>query len=132
MMQTIGSWLVADANPAPAAAFIPGMNLVQPALSLSAVFLLLLLAAGLWRVYRGPEEADRMLAIQLLGTTFVGILLLLAVRLDQPSLLGVALLFVLLAVLVAVAFVRRTRGRTHARSHEHYRSRDKKPGGGGA
>lgn len=81
------------------------------ALTAALVFLMLLLAAGLWRVYRGPGEADRMLAIQLMGTTTVGILLLLNVRLQQPVLLDVALLFALLAVLLAVAFVRRTRGR---------------------
>ncbi|MCC5858486.1 MAG: hypothetical protein JJT90_10040 [Ectothiorhodospiraceae bacterium] len=71
-----------------------------------AVLLILLLGLGLWRVYLGPEEADRMLAVQLLGSTTVGVLVLLATLLDQPPLLRVALLFALLAVLVAVAFVR--------------------------
>jgi multicomponent Na+:H+ antiporter subunit F len=79
-------------------------------LSLVAVLLILLLGLGLWRVYLGPEEGDRMLAVQLLGSTTVGILVLLATLLDQPALLHVALLFALLAVLVAVAFVRRGSG----------------------
>jgi len=43
-----------------------------------ALFLLLNLGAGMWRVLRGPTPADRMLAAQLFGTTTVAILLLLA------------------------------------------------------
>lgn len=81
------------------------------ALTTALWFLMLLLIAGLWRVYRGPGEADRMMAIQLMSTTVVGILLLLSVRLQQPVLLDVALLFALLAIPVAVAFVRLIQGR---------------------
>ncbi len=40
--------------------------------SVMALFLLLTLMAGLWRVLRGPTAADRMLAAQLFGTTAVG------------------------------------------------------------
>ena len=43
-----------------------------------ALFLLLNLGAGMWRVLRGPTAADRMPAAQLFGTTAVAILLLLA------------------------------------------------------
>ena len=43
-----------------------------------ALFLLLNLGAGMWRVLRGPTAADRMLAAQLFGTTAVAMLLLLA------------------------------------------------------
>jgi len=72
-----------------------------------ALFLLLTLVAGLWRVLRGPTLADRMLAAQLFGTTAVACLLLLAQALDQPPLRDVALVFALLAAVTAVAFVRR-------------------------
>ena len=72
-----------------------------------ALFLLLTLAAGLWRVLRGPTPADRMLAAQLFGTTAVASLLLLAQAFDQPHLRDVALVFALLAAVAAVAFVRR-------------------------
>ncbi len=72
-----------------------------------AVVLLLTLAAGLWRVLRGPSSADRMMAAQLFGTTAVAILLLLAQALDQPALRDVALVFALLAAVTVVAFVRR-------------------------
>jgi multicomponent Na+:H+ antiporter subunit F len=72
-----------------------------------ALFLLLNLAAGLWRILRGPTAADRMLAAQLFGTTAVAILLLLGQAYDTPALRDVALVFALLAAVTAVAFVRR-------------------------
>lgn len=72
-----------------------------------AAFLMLNLAAGLWRVMRGPTAADRMLAAQLFGTTAVATLLLLAEGTQQPALRDVALVFALLAAVAAVAFVQR-------------------------
>ena len=74
---------------------------------LLALFLLLNLGAGIWRVLSGPTAADRMLAAQLFSTTAVAILLLLAQAYANPSLYDVALVFALLAAVTAVAFVRR-------------------------
>ena len=72
-----------------------------------ALFLVLNLGAGKWRVLRGPTAADRMLAAQLFGTTKVAILLLLAEAPGSAGLRDVALVFALLAAVTAVAFVRR-------------------------
>ena len=72
-----------------------------------ALFLLLNLGAGMWRVLRGPTAADRMLAAQLFGTTAVAVLLLLAQATGNPALRDVALVFALLAAVTAVAFVQR-------------------------
>lgn len=72
-----------------------------------ALFLLATTAAGLVRVTLGPASADRMLAAQLVGSSGVAILLLLAEALAQPPLRNVALLFALLAVLAVVAFTER-------------------------
>jgi multicomponent Na+:H+ antiporter subunit F len=74
---------------------------------LVAIFLLLNILVGLLRVLRGPTPADRMLAAQLFGTTGVAILLLLAEAYALPALRDVALIFVLLGALAAVAFVKR-------------------------
>ncbi len=71
-----------------------------------AIFLLLNLGAGMWRVLRGPTAADRMLAAQLFGTTAVAVLLLLAETSGVAALRDVALVFALLAAVTAVAFVR--------------------------
>jgi multicomponent Na+:H+ antiporter subunit F len=81
-----------------------------------ALFLLLNLVAGMWRVLRGPTAADRMLAAQLFGTTSVAVLLVLAQATEQAALRDVALVFALLAAVTAVAFVRRawpSRGTKH-------------------
>ena len=72
-----------------------------------ALFLLLTLVAGMWRILQGPTPADRMLAAQLFGTTAVVCLLLLAQALQESALRDVALVFALLAVVTAVAFVKR-------------------------
>ena len=74
--------------------------------TLVTVLLLLNLLAGLWRIYRGPSAADRLLAVQLFTTTSVAVLLLLAQIQALPALLDVALLIALLAAIANLAFVR--------------------------
>ena len=77
------------------------------ALDVFALVLLGAMLAGLLRVWRGPSVADRMLAAQLMGTTGIGLLLVLAERLAMPALRDVALVFALLALLAVLAFVGR-------------------------
>jgi len=72
-----------------------------------AVLLLVTLALGLIRIWRGPTIADRMLAAQLFGTTGVGLLLVLAELQQLPALRDVALVLALLAVMAVLAFVAR-------------------------
>lgn len=62
--------------------------------------------AGFWRLLRGPEPEDRLVAAQLLGTTAVGILLLLAEALAAPPLRYVGLIFASLAAVTVVAYTR--------------------------
>ena len=71
----------------------------------AVVFLLLNLLAGLWRIGIGPTAADRMLAVLLFGSTTVALLLIMAEWIGDPSLRTVALLFVVLATIVTLAFV---------------------------
>jgi multicomponent Na+:H+ antiporter subunit F len=71
------------------------------------VLLVASLALGLIRIWRGPCFADRMLAAQLLGTSGVAALLLLAELLQMPALRDVALVLALLAILAVLAFVAR-------------------------
>jgi multicomponent Na+:H+ antiporter subunit F len=73
----------------------------------STLFLLISLVVGSIRIGLGPTDADRMLSAQLFGTTGVSMLLLLAHTLADEALVDVALVFALLAVVAAVAFVRR-------------------------
>lgn len=72
-----------------------------------AFALLLSVVLGLWRVWRGPDLVNRLLAIQLLGSGGVAILLVLSLALSDQSLLEVALVLALLAAVVPAAFVHR-------------------------
>jgi multicomponent Na+:H+ antiporter subunit F len=73
-------------------------------LAVSALALMLSMFLGLLRVVRGPAAGDRMLAVQLIGTTGVGLLLLLSLLLNQTALIDVALILALLAAVAAAAF----------------------------
>jgi multicomponent Na+:H+ antiporter subunit F len=71
----------------------------------SSGFVLAMVAAGLVRVLRGPANADRMMAAQLLGTGGIATLLLMAATMDVSALVDVALVLALLAAFASVAFV---------------------------
>lgn len=70
-------------------------------------FLLITLAAGLWRIFQGPTSADRMLAVQLFGTTAVAMLIILSQLSGNHAFRDAALVLALLAAVMAAAFVRR-------------------------
>ena len=78
-------------------------------LVLSAMVLAASLCVGLVRVFKGPSIEDRMLSVQLVGTTGVGLLLLLGPLLDMPSSIDVALVLALLAAVSVAALTRRER-----------------------
>jgi multicomponent Na+:H+ antiporter subunit F len=71
----------------------------------SCGFVLAMVAVGLVRVLRGPANADRMMAAQLLGTGGVAALLLMAAATEVAALVDVALVLALLAAFSSVAFV---------------------------
>lgn len=71
----------------------------------AAAGLLVTVSLGMLRVVRGPTRADRLLVVQLLGTTSIAILLLLSRALRFPDLRDVALVFALFAAVVAMAFI---------------------------
>jgi multicomponent Na+:H+ antiporter subunit F len=78
-------------------------------LGIAALILALSLTLGLVRVFVGPSLEDRMLSIQLVGTSGVGLVLLLGVILKLPASLDVALVLALLAAVSVVALTRRER-----------------------
>ncbi len=65
-----------------------------------------LVALGLVRILRGPGDADRMMAAQLLGTGGAAALLLAGAAVGEGSVADVALTLALLAAFASVAFVR--------------------------
>lgn len=71
---------------------------------IAAIFLLLNIGAGLIRVLMGPTTADRLLSVQLFGTTGTTILILLSLETNNESFQNVALIFALLASILGVTF----------------------------
>jgi len=79
-------------------------------LFVAAGFVLVMAALGLLRVLRGPANADRILAVQLIGSAGGAILLLLAAATKTPSIVDVALMLALLATFASVGFLREASG----------------------
>jgi multicomponent Na+:H+ antiporter subunit F len=67
---------------------------------------LVTVVVGLARILRGPGDADRVMAAQLLGTGGVAALLLAGIARGRPATLDVALTLALLAAFVSIAFVK--------------------------
>lgn len=80
-------------------------------LLIAALVLLGGMATGLIRIVIGPTHSDRMMAAQLMGTSGIGVLLLLAPVVRIPALVDVSLVFALLAAVGIAAFTRRRQGR---------------------
>jgi multicomponent Na+:H+ antiporter subunit F len=76
----------------------------------AALVVLGTVALGLVRILRGPGDADRMLAAQLLGSGGVASLLLLGVANGVNAVGDLALLLALLAAFASVAFVTGAKG----------------------
>lgn len=75
-------------------------------LLVAAALVLAMVALGLVRIMRGPGDAERMMAAQLLGTGGIAALLLLGVATQANATIDVALTLALLAAFASVAFVR--------------------------
>ena len=63
----------------------------------SAAFVVVTVAIGLLRILRGPGDADRIMAVQLLGTGGIAALLLAGAASGEPARSDVALTLALLA-----------------------------------
>jgi multicomponent Na+:H+ antiporter subunit F len=81
----------------------------------AALFVLATVALGLVRILRGPDNADRMMAAQLLGTGGIAVLLLSAGG-GLSAAADVALILSLLAAFASVAFVKSQDDRRTAES----------------
>jgi multicomponent Na+:H+ antiporter subunit F len=76
----------------------------------AAGFVLATVALGLVRILRGPGDADRMMAAQLLGTGGVAVLLLLGAVTGESGVVDVALTLALLAAFASITFFKSAPG----------------------
>ena len=72
----------------------------------AAVVVLATVAVGLKRILRGPSDADRMMAVNLIGTGGIAALLLLGTAFGVDAVVDVALTLALLAAFATIAFVK--------------------------
>jgi multicomponent Na+:H+ antiporter subunit F len=72
----------------------------------ACAFILAMVALGLIRILRGPGNADRIMAAQLLGTGGIAAALLLGAASGEEATLDVALTLALLAAFASFAFVK--------------------------
>jgi multicomponent Na+:H+ antiporter subunit F len=77
----------------------------------AAALVLVTVALGLWRILRGPGDAERMMAAQLLGTGGVAVVLLLSAATGVGAAVDVALTLALLAAFASIAFYKSAPGR---------------------
>ncbi len=72
----------------------------------ASAFVLATVALGLVLILRGPGDADRMMAAQLLGTGGTATLVLFGSASGQPAVVDMALTLALLAAFASIAFVK--------------------------
>jgi multicomponent Na+:H+ antiporter subunit F len=72
----------------------------------AAGFVLAMVALGLIRILRGPSDADRMMAAQLLGTGGIAAVLLLGAATGEGAAIDVALTVAVLAAFASIAFAK--------------------------
>jgi multicomponent Na+:H+ antiporter subunit F len=71
----------------------------------AALFVLAMVALGLYRILSGPSATDRMMAAQIIGSGGVAILVLLSFALEMPAVIDAALMLAILAVFASAGFV---------------------------
>jgi multicomponent Na+:H+ antiporter subunit F len=83
-----------------------------------AVFLMLVIGVGLARLVYGPSAADRLMAVQLLGTGVGAVCLLLADATENNTIVDVALTLAFLAAFAVAAFGSSSISGTEAGDHK--------------
>ncbi len=78
-----------------------------------AAVLVLTMLGGLWRMLRGPTRADRLLPVQLFGSTATALLLVMAQDQQLPALRDVALVLAALGVVLPAALAEYLRKSRH-------------------
>lgn len=77
-------------------------QLVDEVMLGGAVGIVALAVLAFWRVIRGPTLPDRVIAVNGIGTAAVIVLVLLAVGLDEPGFLDIAIVYALLNFLLSI------------------------------
>lgn len=82
------------------------MSILDLALSVAIVAVTLAVAMCAWRLFRGPETTDRILALDTLSMNAVALIVLLGIRWQTALLFEAALLVAMLGFASTVALAR--------------------------
>jgi multicomponent Na+:H+ antiporter subunit F len=80
---------------------------VNALLALIMGSLLAVMLLGLWRLFRGPDDADRVLGVQLVGSIAVAVSIMASIALDVAGLFDLALVLAVLTAVTVIALVQR-------------------------
>jgi len=67
-----------------------------------AIFLVLLSFVGLYRAYKGPTAADRIVAINVITTKVTVVIVLIALWIKQGSYVNVALIYAMIGFITTI------------------------------
>lgn len=67
-----------------------------------AIFLVLLSFVGLYRAYKGPTAADRIVAINVISTKVTVVIVLIALWIKQGSYVNVALIYAMIGFVTTI------------------------------
>jgi multicomponent Na+:H+ antiporter subunit F len=81
---------------------------VESTLIGAALAITLLAVVVLYRVVRGPTVQDRIIAVNVVGTSTVVVIALVATALDRPFFLDIAIVYALLNFLLSIAAAKLT------------------------
>ena len=83
---------------------------------IESAILITTVAAGITfvRLVRGPTHADRIVAASAIGTMFFALIVMLAMLLDEPAMIDVALVYAILQFVDLLVFAKYLGRRTQA------------------
>ncbi len=67
-----------------------------------AIFLVLLSFVGLYRAYKGPTAADRIVAINVISTKITVVIVIIALWIKQGSYVNVALIYAMIGFITTI------------------------------
>ena len=82
--------------------------MIPTALLTASVLIVLTAVAVLYRVVVGPTVQDRIVAVNIVGTSTVVVIALVAAALDRPEFLDIALVYALLNFVLSLAAAKLT------------------------
>lgn len=80
--------------------------MISLAFLVASAAIIAMVLAVLYRAYKGPTNADRMVAINAISTKVIVLISLLAVLTDQPTFVDIALIYAMIGFIATIALAK--------------------------